>query len=340
MPEIVGEYIDRLCAVEMKPLGTSPRGVRHLLYEHARKKQVKPLHYLAAQALLERVRPHDHVFIAAGSGSPPWLYKGETDGPLGAAALARALDLGLGAKPVLINEERFIDSTVGPVEVAGESVVGEEMFSKRSRSALMVPFPEGDEGARERSIELIEKFQPKAIVFIERSGPNEKGIFHTITGKAKPPETVSHVHYLALEAKPRGILTIGIGDGGNEVGFGMIHPEAKKIQKYGEKCQCPCQSGVITVVPTDILIVAAISNWGAYGIAAQLACILKRPEVLHDVQTEYRMLEACVRAGGADGTSGHQIMNVDGTSYRVQMALIEMLTMMVKNSMTEVRREF
>jgi len=35
MPEIIGEYVDRLCSVEMRPKGM-PRGTMHLLYEAAR----------------------------------------------------------------------------------------------------------------------------------------------------------------------------------------------------------------------------------------------------------------------------------------------------------------
>ena len=93
MPEVIGDSIDRLCAIEMRfaPVaGGLPRGVTTQLYEAARRKARAPLSYLAAQGLIEHLSAGERVFILCGSGSPPYLPFGETDGPLGGAAIARA----------------------------------------------------------------------------------------------------------------------------------------------------------------------------------------------------------------------------------------------------------
>src|ERR1700692_769279 len=104
MPAIIGDNIDRLVTVEMRNAGMV-RGVINQLYSAARDKQGEPLTMLAAQRLRQALQPGGSVIITTGAGIWPWLPKGETDGPPGAASLARALTLGLGARPVIVSEE-------------------------------------------------------------------------------------------------------------------------------------------------------------------------------------------------------------------------------------------
>ena len=86
MPEIMGEYVDRLCTVEMRPQGM-PRGKIHRLYDAARRRQGgRPLTLLAAERLRGVVKAGDSVILATGAGGPPWMPAGETDGPVGVAA--------------------------------------------------------------------------------------------------------------------------------------------------------------------------------------------------------------------------------------------------------------
>lgn len=68
MPEIAGDHIDRLCTVEMRPQGY-PRGLATVVYDLVHQKQGKPLTYLAAQGLVERVGPGDYVLIDTGAGT-------------------------------------------------------------------------------------------------------------------------------------------------------------------------------------------------------------------------------------------------------------------------------
>src|SRR4051812_31225491 len=116
--EIVGDSIDRTISIEMRFGAGLPRGVIHPLYDAARRHHGKPLCFLAAERLKERVAKGRNVFVVTGAGTPPWLPKGETDGPVGAAALARAIEIGLGAKPILLGEERNLPSTVAATEAA------------------------------------------------------------------------------------------------------------------------------------------------------------------------------------------------------------------------------
>ena len=317
--EIVGDSIDRAVNIEMRFRAGLPRGVTYPLYEAARKKQKKPLTWLAAKLLKERVKPGQHVFVVTGAGTPPGLPAGETDGPPGAAAIARAIEFGLGAKPILISEERNMPAVIKSTEAAGIAVVDEALFKQRrswrspstSRWA-MPPARRPRAAARPRSS------SPAAMIFIEKVGPNTKGIYHSIMGTPRTPDKIASAYHLAEHAKANGIPTIGVGDGGNEIGCGVIKEAVREIQPYGKDCGCPCHGGVGTVTECDVLVFAAVSNWGAYGIAAALAGSLGDREVLHDEATELRIVHASVAGGAMDGAYSRLIPYVDGTSDRVQ----------------------
>lgn len=333
MPEIIGDSIDRLCAVEMRfaPVqGGLPRGVTTRLYEAARRKAGAPLSYLAARGLIDRVQAGQRVFVLCGAGAPPYLPFGETDGPLGGAVIARALTLGLGAKPVLICEAHLMGPNRAAFAAAGLAIHLEELFAVRPHSALAVTGPYGMD-RRPEIEDLFDQHQPAAVVFIERLSPNAEGVCHSITGTPLRPDDLLANHLFADIARDRGILTVGIGDGGNEAGFGNIYEEARAIQP------APV---AITVTQTDVLVAAAISNWGAYGVAAMLAYLLQQPELVQDTLTEQRMLEGSVNMGAADGAYATPVMKVDGTSWQTQQALVTMLSEIVRNGLTPLRRAF
>jgi hypothetical protein len=286
--------------------------------------------YLAARGLIDSIETGRRVFILCGSGSPPFLPFGETDGPLGGASIARALELGLGAKPILICEAHMMGPNRAAFAAAGLAIHLEELFDVRPHSALAVAFPYGMERRAEVE-ELFDAHDPAAVVFVERTGPNAKGVFHSITGTPKKPDEVIANHLFSEVARERGVFTLGIGDGGNEVGFGNIHEQARAIQPA---------SHAITVTCTDVLVCAAISNWGAYGVSAMLGYLLGDPDLIQDHDTEYRMLAECVKMGASDGLLTSPTMFVDGTSWQVQQALVTMLRELVANGLKEVRRAF
>jgi hypothetical protein len=338
--EIVGDSLDRAVSIEMRFADGLPRGVVTPLYDAARAVAGGSMSFRAAQAIKSKVRRGDHVLVVTGAGTPPWLPKGETDGPLGAAALARAMELGLGAKPILLGEERNLPSTIGATEAAGLVVVDEATFAQRDGCALALALPLGIEPGRRMADDLFARFSPSCVVFVEKAGPNEKGVFHSILGTGRQPETMANAHLLAELAAQRGVLSIGIGDGGNEIGCGAILEAVQRVQPFGRKCICPCGAGVATVSRCDHLVFASISNWGAYAVAAALAGLLDRPEVLHDVETEQRMLMASLAGGAMDGAYARLVPYVDGTSAAVQASIITLLHQIVANGLTSYKRGF
>ena len=78
---------------------------------------------------------------------------------------------------------------------------------------------------------------------MEKMEAHEKGVMHSVLGqtKGKPDANLAPVFRLAQQSN---VFTLGIGDGGNEIGFGRITDAVKEIQDYGAVCQCPCGAGL------------------------------------------------------------------------------------------------
>jgi hypothetical protein len=340
MDETMGEYVDRAVNIEMRYGSGLPRGVTHLLYDAARAAQGAPLTWLAAKALHERVKAGDRVLVVTGAGSWPWLPKGETDGPLGAAAIAHALDAALSAKPVLVAEERNMGPVLAASAAVGLMTADDALFEARTGVVLPSPFPLGSAAGEAEALRLMDKHKPAAIVFVEKAGVNQNGLFHSILGTSRTDGMMANAHHLIPLAKARGVVTIGIGDGGNEIGFGMVVEAVRDIQPFGRVSKNPADGGVATVTATDVLVSAAVSNWGAYGVAAMLAALVRNPDALHGVDAERRMLIDCVKAGGMDGAVAKMVPLVDGTSPEVQTGLLTILHEIVRNGLKTFERPF
>jgi hypothetical protein len=329
MPGILGDYVDRLITVEMRNRAM-PHGITRPMYDAARAEGGgQPLTTRAAEGIVRSVHSGDNVFIITGAGGPPTLPKGENDGPPGAAVLGRALFRGLGATPIYLLEERHADPMIASSEEAGVPVVDYAVARERKLGGIVLTAP--TEGARIAgwAASLFETYKPAAIISTERLGPNEKGIVHGATGIVRKTPMVD-LSPLISEAERRSIFSVGVGDNGNELGFGRIHAAVKEIQPFGKRCQCPCQAGMATVIKTDVLIVAFISNWGCYGIEAMLAYLLRQPDLPHSPEQERRIVQACLDAGGREAMWGTKQFYVDGAEGETSVAVVQMLGDMVR----------
>jgi hypothetical protein len=324
------DYIDRLVTVEMRNRAM-PNGKIGPLYDAARAEGGgEPLVFRAAQGLINALRPGDNVFIVTGAGSGPLIPKGENDGPVGGAVLARALHLGLGATPIMVCERQHVDPIVAACEAIGVGIRDADVAIRSKVGGALLAAPKEQDAFGGWAKELLDRFTPSAIIAIERLGPNRRGIVHGSTGLADWDPLVD-VAPLFTEAARRGIFSVGIGDAGNEIGFGRITDAVREIQQpYGARCQCPCGDGMATVTPTDVLVVAAVSNWGAYGIEATLAILLERPDLLHTPAEARRMIERCLEAGGLEAINCTRRFFVDGISGETSVNMVQMLNEMVR----------
>ncbi|HEV2358416.1 MAG TPA: glutamate cyclase domain-containing protein [bacterium] len=339
MPEIIADSIDRLTCVEMRSPGID-RGIIEPLYRAAREAQGgAPLSLRAARLLQERVTAKDAVVIITGAGAPPYLPYGETDGPPGAAALARAIGRGFGARTVVLTEPQYMPGVRAAAAAAGLPVLDDAWAMQRPGAVVLRPYPVGDEEGRREADAVLSQYTPAVVIAIEKLGPNAKGVIHSLRGIDGTAHT-GKAHHLIQAARSREIATMGFGDGGNELGCGLIYETVRRVLEYGAKCQCPCGGGMATVVKTDVLVISNTSNWGAYGTAACLALLLGDPTLLPGPDEERRVVEQCALRGAGDGMAGLPIPWVDGTSTEVQQAVLVMLHMIVANGLKKLRRPF
>jgi D-glutamate cyclase len=336
VPDVIAEYVDRLCTVEMRPSrGNLPRGMMHRLYAAARPVGEKPLTLAMAEGLTERVKPGDAVFILTGAGGPPVLPRGEVDGLLGAAALARALTLNLGARVTVLTEERT-ELPLGAVCRAAGLNFRREDDDEASNAVAFIPMSLDAAECEVQAKDLIGRYEPAAVIAIEKLSPNKNGVIHGSTGISYN-ENHAKPQFLFDEASRRGILTAGIGDGGNEVGFGKVAEAVADIIPAGRVCHCPCGGGNIAAVATDHLVVAAISNWGGYGVAAMIVYLKGDPaSTLIDEDDLERMLRACVDNGAYDGAFARPLLSDDGVPLSVHRAFIVMLTNIIVTGQSDV----
>jgi D-glutamate cyclase len=255
---------------------------------------------------------------------------GETDGPLGAIFLARAL-VPLGIEVHLITD-RFCNKaliagltscrlenqvsvlTLPPHPESWEHFLNGEwqrFVEKRSLTHLMAlervgpsHTPDSIRAQNGRSPEALELFESQV-------AEQDHNRCHSMRGR-DITELMAPAYLLFENAAqhPR-VATIGIGDGGNEIGMGKI---AWDIIRRNVP-----QGGTIACrVPTDYLIVCGISNWGAYGLAAGIRLLRRAApdQELFNVEHESKLLQLMVEEGPlVDGVTRKQCLSVDGLSF-------------------------
>ena len=232
----------------------------------------------------------------------------ETDGPPGAAVLGHALTQ-LGA------HVRYVtDPVTLPVLDAALGVLGE-------RADVLV-YPEGDGVA---SV-LLRRERPTHLIAIERPARGRGGDYLNARGDSVAAwnRPIDELFLSGLDGLAAGqgarrasrVVTVGVGDGGNEIGMGNVRARLVRLS--------PLMARIAAVVGTDHLVVAGVSNWGAYGIASALGQLAGRA-LLHTPDVERRLIEACVAAGAVDGISRRREATVDGLSLDVHAAFVRLL---------------
>jgi hypothetical protein len=320
---LIAENIDRLINLDV-----SGYGVIGEIHAAARAHYGAPLAWLAAERLRAVLSDGGTVFVTAGWLMPGFHPYGETDGPIGAATLGRALSLAFGARMVVLTEAEMVPITTAACRAAGLNVMSEAEIAgaprpphPNNRHCIIVPIAIPLEAARSEAARLFDTYAPKAILSVEKNGPNAEGLYCMVGGDDNSDCVIKAAEFY-YEAARRGVLTIGIGDRGNEIGFGAIAEVPRRLLPFGARATDS------TVV--DVLVTAAVSNWGASAIAASLAAMLDRPEVMHGTDTESRMLHRCIDAGGIDGFGCAPVPLTDGMREPVHVGICALLNEMVR----------
>jgi hypothetical protein len=258
----------------------------------------------AAFASARALRRARTVLVVTGFCLPPGLP--ETDGPPGAAVLGRALRR-LGARVRYLTDPPVVPPLAAALRVLGEPV--EILPTDRDHgtaSALLV---------RER---------PTHLVAIERPGRSRSGDYLSARGESVAPWNLPLDELFLIVGRPGSgdrarrarPITIGVGDGGNEIGMGNVRPRLLRAGAHLARIAC--------TVRVDHLVVAGTSNWGAYGIVAALEA-LTGIALLHTPELERRLIAACVKAGAVDGILRRAQATVDGLPADVHAAVVALL---------------
>ncbi len=278
----------------------------------------------AARALMGATR----VLVATGFVVADGLP--ETDGPPGAAVLGRALRR-LGAQvrytsdpvvlPVLEASLRALDE---PLDVFAypEGPDAAANVLKRERATHLVAIERPGRGRsgdylNARGVSVAQWNRPLDEMFLRagRTGVRSHTLLDQAThalNRARGPRYNSRTPRLA-GSRP---ATIGVGDGGNEIGMGRVRA---RLVREGA-----LMARIASVVSVDHLVVAGVSNWGAYGIVAQLGRLTRQP-LLHTPTEERKMIDACVSAGAVDGLTQRCEPTVDALPADIHAAVVALL---------------
>lgn len=322
----IAETVDRLMSMDIPA-----RGIINVLYEAAREKTGRPLTLAAVDMLQTSIRPGDKVFIATGWVDQPVVVPGhgESDGPPGAVALAKALRLSLKAAPIIVTDECLVEGVKQVARSAGfQCVKPEDLIHSIERNKLMtiavLPFSAEETTARRLADDMVASLKPAACIAIERGGMNTAGVVHNMSGQ-NAGDGQAKMDYLFQAAKNAGIPTMGIGDGGNEIGMANIAEAVRMKVPHGTKCQCPCGAGIAVATPVDVLVAATVSNWGAYAVAALLGLSTGVLAAIHDPAMERRVLEATAAACFHDPITGLLMPGADGCGLEVHIGMVTLL---------------
>lgn len=225
----------------------------------------------AARAMLDL--PLGNILIT--TGFCVGMHPG-TDGPAGSIAVANALKR-LGYTPVFVTD-----------------VLCEGIFESEGYQTVYFPMDGTGQDARD----LLEEYQPVALFSLERCGRNSAGDYSNMRGNSIREHTAPAD--LLFPAAAGRILTVGVGDGGNEIGMGNL------ASVIAEKLAIvPC------AVEVDCLVIATVSNWGGYGLCACLEQ-LTGLELTPSYETIRGFLERASVFGCVDGISGLPALTEDG----------------------------
>lgn len=232
---------------------------------------------LAAEQLWHT--PKGNIFILTGFAVNG---KGETDGPPGSYFLYLALKK-LGYTPYIITDE---------LSYAYFHTIAPCLLYTHNTSAEY----------------LLHTYAPTALISIERCGRYHDGLYYNMRKKdisaLTPP-----MDDLILQSSA---LTIGIGDGGNEIGMGNVLSPLASLDI------------IPSIVPCQHLIAATVSDWGAYGLIAALEHISHTP-LLPSAPQIKQYIQYIVAQGAVDGLSGQNIAKIDGFEPEMECNIVAQL---------------
>ncbi len=246
---------------------------------------LSPGYYLrAAELVLQACQNKAVVLIGTGF---PIRHSFETDGPLGAMVLYSVLEK-LGGKPII---------------VCGQPLAAKLGQDFRVKAILVGNLAQAEQEAQE----ILSELSPQLLISIEHPGLSRQGLYFNMRGEDISSRCTSFDFFLLNADCP----SIGIGDGGNEIGMGNVEAELA------------CLNIIPSTTCCNELLVADVSNWASYGIMALLG-IKCQQDLLADIQVE-DLLRYLSERGGLDGVTAEPSLTEDSLGASVAQSLIEQI---------------
>lgn len=284
---------------------------------------------LAARDLAERGK---RAVIVTGFFIPSATpAAAETDGPPGAALLGAAL-ASIGIDVQLVTDQRCHNA----VQIAAEA-----MKLPGSAVTAIGDTPEAIDAWYQHATSS--QHPPSHLIAIERVGPShtresilqqaehqtdaqsaiqafdqtvaiaEQNHCYNMRGTCLDAFTAPLHRLFELAECNLSLKTIGIGDGGNEIGMGSIDWQELRQRLTGEAAaKIPCR------IRTNWTVVAGVSNWGGMALAAATLLLRNQPQNLVDWNSDqqHAMLTRLVNEGPAvDGITRLPEATVDGLPF-------------------------
>ena len=169
------------------------------------------------------------------------------------------------------------------------------------------------------------------LISIECASPAIDGQFYTMRGRDMTPKLSGGLASLYMRANTTPeVTTVGIGDGGNELGMGKVRRKVVDHIPEGEL--------IGSDVSCDHLLACGVSNWGGFAVAAGLFLLRREEsrkgtikqeeetgqvisqepdwqEFLLDEEAGERLMRWVGEMGFRDGVTGETGMTVDGMEY-------------------------
>lgn len=240
-----------------------------------------------------------NVFIATG-----FFVEGfaETDGPVGTYFLTKAIQK-LGFKPIIVTDEycRGFFEGIANIDI------------------IYVSFNEPNFETYFNG--LLEMYKPVSLISVERCGRNKKGAYCNMRG-VNISEHTAPIDELFDKALLKDIYTVGIGDGGNEIGMGNLHDIIERKLDI---------SAATTKV--NDLIVSTVSNWGAYALIAYLQ-MKSGLSMLPNFSEVQAYIERIVDIGSIDGVTKKRSYTVDGYALKYENEILEKLHKILEDNIS------
>jgi hypothetical protein len=250
---------------------------------------LEPGYFLRAAQQLRNIEG----IVLIGTGFPV-INTYETDGPVGALALYQCFEY-LGAQPVLVcgtplsahlsEDYRVHDIAVGDV---GGRATDSGISPIRLRGGRRAGDPEIS------TLDALVKLRPSAVISIERPGLTAEGRYINMRGEDITERCACFDYFVELAGCP----TIAIGDGGNEIGMGNVEETVSSLGMTPSTTRC------------GELLVADVSNWGAYGLIAIIG--YWRGEDLLGRISPREILGLLSERGSVDGVTRENTLTEDG----------------------------